>query len=387
MMVVPSAKAAATASTRYSSIIDGARSAGTSTPRSFEARTRSCAIGSPASPRVSLSSIDAPISRSVVNRPVRSGFVITSVSTMSEPATISAATIGNAADDGSAGTMTPAPCSSGWPVSDDPAAVAAFVGHGDDLGAKMLQHQLGVVAAGLALDDRGDAGRGQSRQQHRRFDLRRGHRRAVDDRQRIARALQRQRQAAAVASASHPRAHQFQRIEHPPHRPAAQRGIAVEGRRDRAAGDRAHHQAASGAGIAEIERRLRLPRTRLTPTPRTDQAISPLSSAPFDLRAQRLHRPGGIEHVLALEQARDSGFTNRQRAQESGPGGKSTCRRAPGRARSSDWLFAPQAASAGRNESRLRFLLCAAGITGRRSRHACELVCKALLTGPPQLAK
>ncbi len=32
MIVVPSAKAAATASTRYSSIIDGARSGGTSTP-------------------------------------------------------------------------------------------------------------------------------------------------------------------------------------------------------------------------------------------------------------------------------------------------------------------------------------------------------------------
>ena len=40
MMVVPSAKDAATASTRYSSIIEGARSGGTSTPRSFEARTR-----------------------------------------------------------------------------------------------------------------------------------------------------------------------------------------------------------------------------------------------------------------------------------------------------------------------------------------------------------
>ena len=53
----------------------------------------------------------------MVNSPVRSGLVITSVSTMSEPSTISAATIGNAADDGSAGTTTSAPCSSGWPVS------------------------------------------------------------------------------------------------------------------------------------------------------------------------------------------------------------------------------------------------------------------------------
>ena len=42
---------------------------------------------------------------------------MTSEKTTSEPSTISAATIGNAADDGSAGTTTSAPCSSGWPVS------------------------------------------------------------------------------------------------------------------------------------------------------------------------------------------------------------------------------------------------------------------------------
>ncbi len=113
MMVVPSAKLAATASTRYSSIIEGARSGGTSTPRSLEARTRNCAIGSPASPRNWLSSIEAPISRSVMNSPVRSGLVMTSDRTISEPSTIRAATIGNAADDGSAGTTTSAPCNSG----------------------------------------------------------------------------------------------------------------------------------------------------------------------------------------------------------------------------------------------------------------------------------
>ena len=50
-----------------------------------------------------------------------------------------------------------------------------------------------------------------------------------------------------------PRAHQRERIEHAPHRPRAQRGVAVEGRGDRAARDRAHDQAAAGAGIAEIE--------------------------------------------------------------------------------------------------------------------------------------
>jgi hypothetical protein len=34
----------------------------------------------------------------------------------------------------------------------------------------------------------------------------------------------------------------------------------------------------------------------------------------LDLRAQRPHRLGGIEHVLTLEQARDPGLADRQRA-------------------------------------------------------------------------
>ena len=57
MTVVPSAKLAATASTGYSSIIEGARAAGTSTPRSADARTRKSAISSPTSLRASSVSI------------------------------------------------------------------------------------------------------------------------------------------------------------------------------------------------------------------------------------------------------------------------------------------------------------------------------------------
>jgi hypothetical protein len=48
-----------------------------------------------------------------VNNPVRSGLVITLSSTMSDPGTMSAAAIGNAADDGSAGTRTEAADNSG----------------------------------------------------------------------------------------------------------------------------------------------------------------------------------------------------------------------------------------------------------------------------------
>ena len=71
-------------------------------------------------------------------------------------------------------------------------------------------------------------------------------------------ALQRERQPAALGGFEHARAHPLQRIEHAPHRPLAQGGIAVEGRGHRRAGDRADRQPAAGAGIAEIERAGRL---------------------------------------------------------------------------------------------------------------------------------
>ena len=59
----------------------------------------------------------APISCSVVMSPVRSGLVMTSVTITSEPGTIRAATIGKAAEEGSAGTTTGAGRSSGSPLS------------------------------------------------------------------------------------------------------------------------------------------------------------------------------------------------------------------------------------------------------------------------------
>ena len=63
----------------------------------------------------------------------------------------------------------------------------------------------------------------------------------------------RQRQP-AIGGSERPRADALQRLEHAPHRPPAQRSVAVERRRDRTSGDRAEHQPASGARIAEIER-------------------------------------------------------------------------------------------------------------------------------------
>ena len=132
------------------------------------------------------------------------------------------------------------------PGERDLAAVAAF-GLGDDPGAKMFQHQLGMVAACLLLNDRRHTRRSEPCQQHRGLDLGRGDRCAVEDRQGIAGPLERQRQAAARFACDDLGAHQFQGIEHPPHRPTAQRGVAVKHRRDRAAGDRPHHQPTAGA--------------------------------------------------------------------------------------------------------------------------------------------
>ena len=114
--VSPSAQAAATARTGYSSIIDGARAAGTSTPARGPARTTISATGSPLSSLRSTKAISAPISLRVVNRPPRNGLTPTPRSVSDEPGTASAATTKNAADEGSPGTLTTRPSSSGWPT-------------------------------------------------------------------------------------------------------------------------------------------------------------------------------------------------------------------------------------------------------------------------------
>src|ERR1700716_1921899 len=319
MMVVPSAKLAATASTRYSSIIEGARSGGTSTPRSLEARTRNCAIGSPASPRTSLSSMDAPISRSVVNRPVRSGLVMTSVNTTSEPSTISAATIGNDAEDGSAGTTTSAPCSSGCPVSAIlrpwlPSLVETICAPKcfsiSSVWSRLASCSITVVTPGAVSPASSTADLIWAEATGVRYRIGNG-----------------SRAPCSVSGRGAPSpgspgfacfgALQFEGIQDPPHRTGAERGVAIKNRRNRAAGHRPHHQPASGAGIAEIERGGRLGEAR-----DTDAADRPGKRAgTLDLGAQRLHRFGGIKDVFALKQARNPGFADRKRTQDEGPVG------------------------------------------------------------------
>ena len=83
--------------------------------------------------------------------PVRSGFIIMPSMTMSEPGTISAATSGKAAEEGSAGTTTGVGLSSGRPSS----VILRPSAPNGSLAirrAKMRQHLLGMVAARLRLD-------------------------------------------------------------------------------------------------------------------------------------------------------------------------------------------------------------------------------------------
>ena len=132
---------------------------------------------------------------------MRSGFIITPSTTMSEPGTISAATIGNAADDGSAGTTTVVGRNSGRPTS--VIRRPSPSGCDRDLGAEMGQHFLGVVARGLGLDHGRLARRVEAGEQDGRFDLRRGDGRAIFDRRGIARALEHDRAAPAFGLGQH----------------------------------------------------------------------------------------------------------------------------------------------------------------------------------------
>jgi hypothetical protein len=47
-------------------------------------------------------------------------------------------------------------------------------------------------------------------------------------------------------------------------------------------------------------------------------APRPFASA-FDLGAERAHGIGGVEHVLAFEQPRDAGLSDRERAEDQRP--------------------------------------------------------------------
>ena len=95
-------------------------------------------------------------------------------------------------------------------------------------------------------------------------------------------------------------AHGGKRREHAAHGPSPQGGIAREFDLHVVAGDDAEHEAAAGAGIAEIERRGRGPQAADPLARHRDLAVGS-----FDRGAERLYGLGRGQHVFGLEQACD----------------------------------------------------------------------------------
>jgi hypothetical protein len=203
-------------------------------------------------------------------RPVRSGFIMTPSRITSEPGVISAATSGNAAEDGSAGTTIGCGVSSGWPVSVmrrpwprrldphlAPKCASIFSVWSRVASASMTTVSPGAESPASSVADFNCAdGTGGSN--------------TIGIGSRAPASVSGRR----PSSRQRARADALQRIEHAPHRPAAQRGVAVERRRDRAAGDRAEHEPAAGSRIAEIERAAGSAKPP-TPTPWTRHSPAP----------------------------------------------------------------------------------------------------------------
>ena len=175
---------------------------------------------------------------------------------------------------------------------------------------EMAQHALGMIAGRFRLDDDGLARRGQAGQQDRRLHLGRGDRQRVFDGQRTGRAGHRQRQPAALAG-HEARAHFGQRLHDARHRTAAQRGIAGEKAGDRVPRRQPHQQPRAGTGIAEIQHVLGLGKATHADTAHMPHAIL----GALQGRAIGLHRLGGVQHILALQQAMDRRLANGKTAE------------------------------------------------------------------------
>ena len=110
-------------------------------------------------------------------------------------------------------------------------------------------------------------------------------------------------------------AHAPERLDHPAHRPAAQRGVAGEDREPGHAGQHAGQQPQAGAGVAAVDDVVRLAQSLgggVTTTSR------PLLA---DTGAEPLHRPPRRVNVLGAEQAAHPGLALGQRGEEQRPVG------------------------------------------------------------------
>ena len=172
-------------------IIDGARSAGTSTPRRDRRPTRRSAIILAALVAVRRGLRSARPSRAA-SRTGRCAAGSSSRLRGRPPSRARAAPRRGKRRRGRIGRHHDrAPDQLGLAFQRDPPAVRALRPTLVTSAPKCAEHPLGMVAACLALDDRGLARRREPREQHRGLDLRGGDRRAVYDRNRVARALQR----------------------------------------------------------------------------------------------------------------------------------------------------------------------------------------------------
>ena len=177
------------------------------------------------------------------------------------------------------------------------------------LGAEGAQHPLGVVAALLRFQHRGDAVRIQPGQQDGRLDLGRGHLLlVVDGLQGSPR--QRDRQPVLAGQPAEARAHPAERRRHPLHRPLAQARVAVEGRRQAVSRRGPHQQANAGARITAVDH---VPRRREAAPPRHAPAAG---AQTLDAGAEGLHGAGGGQDVVALQQPLDLGHALRHAAQD-----------------------------------------------------------------------
>jgi hypothetical protein len=134
---------------------------------------------------------------------------------------------------------------------------------------------------------------GKSSQKNGRLQLRGRNRRLEHDGYWIAGASECHREA-PILRTIRSRANPLQRLQHPTHRPPAQRCIAVEDRGDRTAGHRAQHEPTTGTGISEIKRPYRLSETVDTYAVDFPFALA----ATIGGGAKRHHGFSGIEHVV-----------------------------------------------------------------------------------------
>ena len=133
------------------------------------------------------------------------------------------------------------------------------------------------------------------------------------DGDRLTRPFQRCRKQPAFAGFRH-RAEQRQRTEHATHRPSAQGRIAGKNCRDRRGGDRTHGEPHTGAGVSEIEHILGLRKTTHTHPTHSPPPLALLGK----IGAKISHSASGVEDIFGLEQAGNSGFADRERAQDQG---------------------------------------------------------------------